>query len=177
MPCSMAAPEYVPVPVTEKARVPWQSPDHVPPAWTLDRPAEVGQGLQPTGPRLGYPGPDIGYALTLAALITDEILVGPGDHVHDAVAGGTAIAMRRAALFGRAPILADLRIAFTMWGWFDDDPPADLREARREVFEGAGHDYETRRAAVDRVPEETLRMTLAQVSAAYPTQWRQLTGY
>ena len=98
MPCSMAAPEYVPVPVTDRPRVPWESPEHVPAAWTLDRPAEVGQGAQPTGPRLGYPGPDIGYALTLAALVRGEIIAGPGDHVDDAVAGGTAIAMRRAAL-------------------------------------------------------------------------------
>ena len=93
MPCSMAAPEYVPVPVNEKARLPWESPDHVPSAWMLDRPAEVGQGRQPTGPRLGYPGPDIGYALTLAALIRDEVVTAPGEHVDDAVAGGTAIAM------------------------------------------------------------------------------------
>ena len=176
MPCSMAAPEYVPVPVNEKARLPWESPDHVPSAWMLDRPAEVGQGRQPTGPRLGYPGPDIGYALTLAALIRDEVLTAPGEHVDDAVAGGTAIAMRRAALFGRAPVMHDLRIAFTMWGWFDPSPSEDLRGARREAFEAAAHDYEIRREVVDRVPEETLRLTPAQVAEAYPAKWRELTG-
>ena len=172
----MAAPEYVPVPVTEKARLPWESPDHVPPAWTLDRPAEVGQGRQPTGPRLGYPGPDIGYALTLAVLIRPEVIAPPGEHVDDAVAGCTAIAMRRAALFGRAPVLPDLRLAFAIWGWFDATPSDDLRSVRRSAFEAASHDYEIRRAVVDQVPDETLRMTVADATGAYPARWRELTG-
>jgi len=172
----MAAPEYVPVPVNERARVPWESPDHVPPAWTLDRPAEVGQGRQPTGPRLGSPGPDIGYALTLAALIRSEVVAGPEDHVDDAVAGCTAIAMRRAALFGRAPVMHDLRLAFGIWGWFDAAPSEDLRTVRRQTFEAASHDYEIRRAVVDRVPEETLRLSMADATAAYPGRWRELTG-
>ena len=172
----MAAPEYVPVPVTERPRVPWESPDHVPAAWVLDRPAEVGQGAQPTGPRLGYPGPDIGYALTLAALIRGDVVAGPGEQVDDAVSGCTAIAMRRAALFGRAPVMHDLRLAFTIWGWFDAAPSEDLRRTRRSAFEAASHDYEIRRAVVDQVPEETLRMNVAQVTEAYPTRWRELTG-
>jgi hypothetical protein len=172
----MAAPEYVPVPIAEKPRLPWESPDHVPAPWTLDRPAEVGQGRQPVGPRLGYPGPDIGYALTLAPLIRPEVVAGPDESVDDAVAGCTAIAMRRAALFGRAPVLHDLRLAFTMWGWFDANPSEDLRETRRSVFEAASHDYEIRRAVVDQVPDETLRMTLVQAADAYPARWRELTG-
>src|SRR4051794_39900452 len=176
MPCSMAAPEYVPVPVTEKVRLPWESPDHVPPAWTLDRPAEVGQGRQPTGPRFGNPGPDIGYALTLAALLRDEVLVSPEENVDDVLAGCVGIAMRRAARFGRAPVMTGLRIAFTVWGFFDARPPAGLVGIRRRVFEGARHDYEVARAVVDRVPEATLRMTLAEVQAAYPAQWRELVG-
>ena len=172
----MAAPEYVPVPVVGKARLPWESPDHVPAAWTLDRPGEVAQGRQPVGPRLGYPGPDIGYALTLAALVRPEVVAGPGESVDDAVAGCTAIAMRRAALFGRAPVLHDLRMSFTMWGWFDAQPSQDLRATRRSAFEAASHDYEIRRAVVDQVPDETLRMTPAQVADAYPARWRELTG-
>ena len=172
----MAAPEYVPVPVNEQVRLPWTSPDHVPPPWTLDRPAEVGQGPQPEGPRLGYPGPDIGYALTLAPLLRPEVRAQPGESVDDAVAGATAIAMRRAALFGRAPVLHDLRLAFTIWGWFDAAPPAELLPARREAFEAASHDYEILRAVVDRVPEETLRLTPAAAAAAYPQRWRELVG-
>ena len=172
----MAAPEYVPVSVTDKVRVPWESPDHVPAPWTLDRPAEVGQGRQPVGPRLGYPGPDIGYALTLAALIRSEVLAAPGDQVDDAVSGCTAIAMRRASLFGRAPVMPDLRLAFTIWGWFDAAPSEDLRGVRRAAFEAASHDYEIRRAVVDQVPEETLRMTVGQATEAYPSRWRELTG-
>ena len=73
----MAAPEYVPVPPTQKVRLPWESPDHVPRSWTLDRPAEVATGRQPVGPRLGYPGPDIGYALTLVPLIRPDLRLAP----------------------------------------------------------------------------------------------------
>jgi hypothetical protein len=172
----MAAPEYVPLPINEKARVPWESPDHVPAGWTLDRPAEVGQGDQPSGPRLGNPGPDIGYALTLAQLVRPEVRVGEGDQVDDAVAGCTAIAMRRAALFGRAPVMHDLRLAFTIWGWFDEAPSEDLRSTRRSIFEAASHDYDIRRGVVDRVPDATLRLTVADAKAGYPARWRELTG-
>jgi hypothetical protein len=173
----MAAPEYVPVPPTERPRLPWKSPDHVPTAWIPDRPADFSdRSRQPTGPRLGNPGPDIGYALRLAELVRPEILSCPGDDVDDAVAGCVDIAMRRAATYGRAPVMQDLRLAFRMWGWFDDAPAQDLVGVRRTVFEAARHDYEIRRAVVDRVPESTLRMTLAEVQAAYPARWRELVG-
>jgi len=173
----MAAPEYVPVPPTEEARVPWKSPDHVPAAWTLDeRPAEVATGRQPIGPRLGYPGPDIGYALTLVPHIEPEVRVSAGEQVQDAVVGCTGIAMRRAAMFGRAPVIHDLRLAFTIWGFLDDAPPGDLVDHRRPRFAEAARDYETQRAIVDQIPEATLRRTPADVAAAYPAAWRELLG-
>jgi len=173
----MAAPEYVPVPPTEDPRVPWKSPDHVPAAWTLtERPAEVAFGRQPIGPRLGYPGPDIGYALTLVPVIEPEVRVTEGEHVQDAVVGCTAIAMRRAAMFGRAPVIHDLRLAFTIWGFLDDAPPPALVDHRRARFVEAAHDYETQRAIVDQIPEATLRLTPADVAAAYPASWPELLG-
>ena len=124
----MAAPEYVPVPVTEKARLPWESPDHVPPAWTLDRPAEVGQGraADRAPPRL--PGPR--HRLRPHAGGADPRRGGGaarGAASTTPSSGCTAIAMRRAALFGRAPVMHDLRLAFTIWGWFDAAPSEDLR--------------------------------------------------
>ena len=172
----MAAPEYVPVPPTQKVRLPWESPEFVPAAWTLDRPAEVGNGRQPVGRRLGSPGPDIGYALTLLPLVRPSLHLAPGEHVADAEAGCGAIAMRRAALFGRAPVIYDLRHAFTIWGFLDERPPVELVAHRRPIFEEAAHDYETQRTIVDQVPEATLRMTPAEVAAAYPERWRELLG-
>ena len=75
----MAAPEYVPESPTDKVRLPWESPAYVPEAWTLDRPAEVAGTGQPAGPRLGYQGPDQGYALTLVESFRGRLRWTDGD--------------------------------------------------------------------------------------------------
>jgi hypothetical protein len=171
----MAAPEFVPPSPTERVRLPWESPPVVPPAWTLDRPGEIFT-RQPEGPRLGYQGPDQGYALVLANRFRDRLKLAAGEHADDAVTGCVLIGTRRASLYGRAPVVHDLTIAFTMWGYLDSSPPAELLRARRARFQAAAHDYETARAIVDAVPEDVLRMTPADVAAAYPARWRELTG-
>jgi hypothetical protein len=173
----MAAPKFSPVTPLDRARG-YESPDHVPDAWTADRPAEV-RGRQPVGARLGYQGPDQGYAITLAERIRPEVLVQEAESVDDAVAGCTAVALRRASLYGRAPVVHDLRIAFTIRGIFDAAPPDELVAIRRPAFEGVAdslHHYEERRALVDSVPESALRLTPDQVRAAYPGSWRALLG-
>jgi hypothetical protein len=173
----MAAPKFEPVTPLDRARG-YESPDHVPDTWRADRPAEV-QGRQPSGPRLGYQGPDQGYAIALAERIRGEIRCQPGESADDALSGCTAIALRRASLYGRAPVVHDLRIAFTCWGFFDASPPAELVAIRRAEFEGVAnslHHYEERRALVDSVPEATLRLTPDQVRAQYPAAWRTLLG-
>ena len=173
----MAAPKFSPVAPLDDARG-YESPDFVPESWTGDRPAEL-TGRQPTGARLGFQGPDQGYALALAARLRPEVRVQHGESVDDAVSGCTALALRRASLYGRAPVMHDLRLAFTVWGYLDAAPPAELLELRRPLFEGVAntlHHYEARRALVDSVPEETLRMTLAEVDVAYPARWRDLLG-
>ena len=88
--------------------------------------------------------------------------------------GGVAVALKRAALFGRAPVLADLELAFTLFG-FLGEAPEDLVEGRREIFAGAGHHYWQTRWIADRVPEATLRLTPAQVGQSLGS-WRELMG-
>jgi hypothetical protein len=174
---AMAAPKFSPVPPLDRARG-YESPDHVPDGWMPDRPAEV-HGRQPVGARLGFQGPDQGYALTLAARLRPEIQLQHGESVDDALSGCTAIALRRASIFGRAPVMPDLRIAHTIWGFFDPSPPEALGALRRPAFLGVAdslHGYEKRRALVDSVPEESLRMTPDQIKATYPTNWRELLG-
>jgi hypothetical protein len=174
---AVAAPKFAPVDPLDRARG-YESPPHVPDPWAADRPAEI-RGRQPTGDRLGFQGPDQGYALTLGALVRAEVVVQHGESVDDALAGCTAIALRRASLYGRAPIMPDVRIALTIWGYFDVNPPGDLVGVRAAAFEGVAntlHHYEERRALVDSVPEATLRQTLDQVRAAYPADWRGLLG-
>jgi hypothetical protein len=173
----MAAPEFVPVPATARSRG-YESPDHVPEGWTPDRPADL-DGRQPQGDRLGYQGPDQGFALRLANLFRSRLQLRPGEHGEDVVEGCLGIALRRASLYGRAPVVHDLDIAFTVWGYLDPSPPDDLVAVRKRLFEGVhlSHHYAEARDLADRVPEATLRLTPPQVSEAYGRGgWRELLG-
>ncbi|MET0144279.1 MAG: hypothetical protein ABW328_05775 [Ilumatobacteraceae bacterium] len=173
----MAAPKYSPVRILDDPRS-YASPDHVPAAWTGGRPADL-DGRQPSGARLGFQGPDQGYALTLAARLRGDVQTQPGESVDDAMSGCTAIALRRASMYGRAPVIHDLRIGFTIWGFLDATPPDALVALRRPLFEGVAnslHHYDERRALVDSVPDATLRMTPAEVATSYPTHWAALLG-
>jgi hypothetical protein len=136
-------------------------------------------GLQPVGPRLGFQGPDQGFALRIARRLAPSLHLQPGEREDDVIQGCLGIALRRASLFSRAPVVHDLRIAFTIWGYFDPNPPADLLARRASLFEGVAntsHHYAEGRRIADLVPESTLRMTPQQVDAAYPARWRELTG-
>jgi len=173
----MAAPRFSPVPPTVHSRS-YESPDHVPDSWTPDRPGDI-EGFQPDGPRLGEQGPDQGFALHIAAQLRPKLQMQPGEHVDDAIRGCLGVALRRASMFSRAPVVHDLTIAFTIWGFYDPTPPAELVELRRAMFEGLrliGHHYMEARAVADMPPDTTLQMTPAQVAAAYPTDWRTLVG-
>lgn len=173
----MAAPEYVPVPLAERVRS-YESPDHVPESWMSDRPAEL-SGRQPEGPGLGCQGPDQGYALVLAKRFRDRLQLQAGESADDAAGGCLGVALRRASLYGRAPVVHDLTVAFTIFGFLDPAPPVDLVTARRAAFAGVAntsHHYLEGRAIADGVPEATLRQSPQQVEARYPSRWRDLTG-
>ena len=173
----MAAPQFVPVDPVDRPRS-YESPDHVPTPWKPERPAEL-TGRQPVGPQLGYQGPDQGYALLLADRFVDRVVPQAGESREDAVRGCLGIALRRASMYGRAPVIHDLTIAFTMWGWLDTEPPPELVTRRRSTFAGVAnvvHYYAEARTLVDQTPEATLRMTPQQVAEAYPQRWRELVG-
>jgi hypothetical protein len=171
----MAAPKFRPVAPTDRPRA-YASPDHVPAAWSPSRPADI-EGFQPHGDRLGAPGPDQGYAIKIANSLRPTLHLQPGEHEDDVVQGCLGVALRRASLFSRAPVVHDLNIAFTVWGYRDEQPDAELVELRSTMFEGVrhvGHHYTEARLIADAVPESTLRMTPAQVEAAHADDWRSL---
>jgi len=174
----MAAPKFAPVSPTDVVRT-YESPEYVPTSWEPDRPAEI-VGRQPVGERLGYQGPDQGYVLTLAERCRSKVIATTGESVNDAIAGCVNIALRRASLFGRAPVIHDLTIAFTVWGWLDTGAPAELVARRKELFEGVAntnHHYTEGRRIADLVPEATLRLDPASAADAYTSgKWRELTG-
>jgi hypothetical protein len=165
----MAAPDYVPVTQGDRPRKVLDTPGHD--GWTATRPGDL-TGRQPTGAYFGKQGPDQGYALTLADRFHDRLVLAEGEDDHDVVAGCIGVAMARASVFGRAPVVYDLELAFGLWGYLDP-APADLVEFRRRLFAGASHHYWDQRAIVDLVPEATLRLTPAAVRQRLG-EWRSL---
>jgi len=168
----MAAPDYVPVTLADQPRQ--DEPAKPPDSWRADRPGDLGP-RQPVGPKLGRQGPDQGYALSLARRFADKLHVFEGESTDDAVAGCVAVALKRASLFGRAPVIHDLDIAFRIWG-FLTEAPAELVEFRKVSFESCATDYSAQRTIVDRVPEDTLRLTHGEVARRFPGEWRVLLG-
>ena len=173
----MAAPKFTPARSSNVPRS-YASPDYVPASWSPDRPGEIA-GFAPRGARLGAPGPDQGFALKIAKALRPKIVVQDAEHIDDVISGCLGVALRRASLFSRAPVVHDLTIAFTVWGFFDQAPPAELVALRGQLFEGlrhVGHHYSEARVVVDCVPEETLRQSPEQVESRYPGSWWLLLG-
>jgi len=172
----VAAPEHVPVDHNLPVRA-YESPPRRPESWMSNRPGEVVEGGQPRGQRLGNQGPDQGYMLSLARRFEGRLTLAPGEHEKDALAGAVAVALKRASLLGRAPVVHDLTVALTIWGYLGD-APAELVELRTRLFEEVGHPhhYGELRGVVDLVPEAALRQTPAQVTEAHRANWRSLLG-
>jgi hypothetical protein len=150
----------------------------IPPAsgWKADRPGDLDPAAAAgrTGMLFGNPGPDSGYALTLAGRFHDRITVAAPETVHDAEMIGAQVAMRRGGLFGRAPIATDVEIGLTLFGWLGD-APADLVEWRRLAVAGIGHDYPRRISLVEAIPAPVICQTPEQIRARH-SDWRQLLG-
>ncbi len=90
------------------------------------------------------------------------------------VTGGVELAMKRATLFGRAPVLADLEVAFTLWGFLGDTADPELVAFRRTVFAQVSHHYADRRDLVDMVDEDVLRRPLGEVRSSVTSNWRSV---
>src|SRR5487761_2092678 len=118
----MTQPKFAPIPIEDEAR-PAAKLD-VPRPWTPHRPGE----FSPTSPTrqigIASAGPDQGYATLLARRFVDRIVLGDDEHLDDALAAGIAVAMRRAALFGRAPVAKDVEVGLASLG-FLAAPDAD----------------------------------------------------
>ncbi|MGZ4690513.1 MAG: hypothetical protein ACXVIM_01045 [Acidimicrobiia bacterium] len=156
---------YVPITLDEEPRQETNlAPgSHMPPSgsWRADRPGDLG-AIQPKGALLGSPGPNVGYALTLANRARDRLNLEAHEAPDDALAVVAAIAMKRAATFGRAPTVTDIDFAMELLGYLGD-APEDVRTWRPEVVRAAAHDYVVRRAVVDTVSSGLLRFSIAEL--------------
>lgn len=170
----VAAPEYVPVDKTRPVRG-YESPPRLDESWRADRAGEVVDAGQPQGRQLGSQGPDQGYVLTLVRRFAGKLSLTAGEHERDALAGAAAVALKRASIFGRAPVVHDLTVALTVWGYLGE-APAELVALRKERFEEVSHphQYVEVRRLVDMVPESTLRLSPQQASEEHRRDWRSL---
>ena len=166
----MTQPSFVPIVEADQVRSSYKL--QVPNIWTQSRPSELRTSSHPTGRSLGKPGPDAGFALKLARRFEDRLELADGESAEDAIAGCTAVAMRRCARFGRAPVVHDLSFGFTIWG-FLGSAPADLIEARGPLFRSASHHYTAQRAIADSVDDECLRLRPEQVAERLG-EWRTM---
>ncbi|MCB0995589.1 MAG: hypothetical protein KDB21_10890 [Acidimicrobiales bacterium] len=171
----MAAPEYVPIPPLERTRY-YTSPPRRADSWMPERPGELDEPGQPSGAGLGNQGPDQGFALRLARRFADRVVLQRGEHLADVLAGGVSVALKRASLFSRAPVIHDLTAAFTVWGFLSDSPPPALVELRRELFEEVSnpHHYAELRRIPAMVPEKTLRFSLDELPRRHDADWKSL---
>ena len=152
----MTQPTFVPIAEADQVRPARHM--HVPGSWTTSRPAELVVPAVSSGRGVGTPGPDSGFALRLANRFAHDLKLGDGESEHDVLLGVALVASKRAALFGRAPCVHDVRFALNLWG-FLDQVPGELLAERRAAFSSIAHDYVAQRRLVDAVPEETLRLS------------------
>ncbi len=77
---------------------------------------------------------------------------------------------------GRGPVVHDLTAAFTVFGFLDADPPAELVRWRKKAFAeiASHHHYLERRELVDQVPAELLTKPHAEIEQLYRADWRRL---
>ncbi|MFQ5558090.1 MAG: hypothetical protein ACE5GB_11360 [Acidimicrobiales bacterium] len=166
----MAAPSHVP-PGADTPSI-YRSPPHRRGSWVADRPGELVGSRQPSGPALGNQGPDQGFALALAARFEPALVLGAGEHPADVLAGCAVVALRRASLYGRAPVVHDVRLALTLFG-FLGEAPDDLVEWRRPLFDEVSNPHHHRAAlrVAESVPEAALR---TDADAVAVVAWREL---
>lgn len=169
----MAAPNYVPR-QTDTAKY-YESPPRRGDSWRAERPGDLTDG-QPKGAGLGRQGPDQGYALKLVRSFEDRVVLTDGERWEDAAAGCVLVALKRASMFGRAPVIHDLEIAFRIFGFLDDPAADELVALRSDAFDRVDnpHHYLEARRIIDAVPDDTLRQTPKQVAAAHDRDWSSL---
>ncbi len=151
---------YVPSEIGDRPRQQQNLPPGLalPPArdWRADRPGDL-KAAPGAGALMGRPGPNVGYAYTLAARARSRLRLSVHEHAEDVIAVLAEIAGKRAARFGRAPVIGDIDVAVELLG-YDGTGDGDFVELRARLVHDAAHDYTRRRELVDAVPEELLRL-------------------
>lgn len=158
----MTQPKYAPILIEDEVR-PAVKLD-VPRPWAPHRPSEFRAGPRSFGAAAGAPGPDQGYALHLAALVSGRVVLGPGEQREDALCAAVVIALARASSFGRAPVMKDLEFALSAFGYFEVQD-ADTSARRHRFVTGLSHDYFRQREVANLCDEAALRAPVGERGA------------
>lgn len=168
----MTQPDYVPLAPGTRLR----DFDELenPGSWTANRPSELAPlkgSAAKQGKFLGTPGPDSGFALKLTRIALDEIELSASEDHSDIMKVISAVAIKRAALFSRAPVIHDVRFALKLFGFGNaDNTPDDLVKFRKEIMAGSGHNYFKVRKTLELISLETLNLTAAELNLS---RWRE----
>mgnify|MGYP001188267076 FL=1 len=168
----MAAPSRVPTSPTAPKH--YASPPRRSDSWRAERPGETIGAPHPTGGALGNQGPDQGYAIKLAKAFAGDLILAPGEHAADALDGAVAVGLRRASMFGRAPVRDDIELGLLAYG-FLGEAPAALIKLRKALFSEVHHTtihYFSAREIADRVDGEWLRQPIASARVALQADWK-----
>ena len=150
------------------ARLPADGAQHLDPVAPVRAPGAVPAGRAPARQPRSRPGvrPQAGPE------VEDRLELAAGESAEDAVAGCTAVAMRRCCPVRTGPghLRPDLRlhpVGLPRRG------PRRPGGTRGPLFRSASHHYQAQRAIADSVAEETLRLTPEAV-AERSGDWRQM---
>ena len=123
--------------------------------WQADRPGDLGRAAHGRAAR--PPRAERRLRAALAARVRDQLTLAPHESADDAIAVVGELAMKRAASFGRGPVLHDVEGAVALLGYLGDADP-EFVAWRVSATHGADHEYGVRRTIVDAVPDAVLRM-------------------
>ncbi len=156
----MTQPDYVPLAPGSRLRA--FDELKTPQPWVADRPSEIAP-LKGTpadqGKFLGTPSPGGGFALKLARVALELISLDPSEHAADIESVISAVAIKRSALFSRAPTIYDVRFALKLFGYSNSEAaPQELVKFRKDVISGAGHDYFRIRRVIEMISTKTLAL-------------------
>lgn len=128
----------------------------VPQTWLATRPGDTFKERDSDQDiLLGNAGPNIGYALKLARLRIEHLFLLDSEHEHDVEVLLSEIAMRRAARFGRAPVVKDIEFAAHLLG-YEQKATSGEEKWRPRLVHGTGHDEHKRRRIVNSIPQEII---------------------
>ncbi len=124
----------------------------------IKRPAELKGRRRSSGRLFGSPGPDQGYVLHLVDGYKEKLVLRNGEAMADVVTALVVVALKRASVFGRAPMKSDIDFAIALLR-FSQGIDDNFAEVRKRLITGVTHDYVAQRELADLFSEDLLKLT------------------